>query len=141
MLEICIEAKVNMINGTVVESGCLLGDFHSVVFWIGEKCNFCNLLSRCGVKDIRHIEVHAAELLVHEPNFLSLLLLLESMKDINFQGFFLKFWQNWFEQEMKYYDLRSISLLNLLGLRRNYLTCGWSPQLNPFVKVAINWLQ
>lgn len=72
----------------MAESGCLCGDFHNVMFWTGEQCNFCKLLSVCGVKDIRHIEMHAAELLVHEPNFLSLSLLLESVKDINFQRFF-----------------------------------------------------
>lgn len=46
------------------------------------------LLNVCGVKDIRHIEMHAAELFVHEPNLLNLRLLLESVKDINFQEFF-----------------------------------------------------
>jgi esterase/lipase superfamily enzyme len=138
---ICIEEKVNVINEVVVESGCLLGGFHNAMFWIGEQCNFCKLLSFCGIKDIRHIEMHAAELLVHEPHFLSLWLLLESVKDINLQGVFLKSWQNWFEQEVKYYDLRPMSLLNLVELRRNYLTCVWSPQLNPFIKVAINSLQ
>jgi hypothetical protein len=31
VLEICIEAKVNVINEIVVESGCLLGGFHNAV--------------------------------------------------------------------------------------------------------------
>jgi hypothetical protein len=35
-----------------------------------------------GVKNIRYTEMHAAELSVHEPNFL------ESVKGVNFQGFF-----------------------------------------------------
>jgi hypothetical protein len=49
----------------------------------------------------------------------------------------IKFQQNWFEQEVKYYGLRSINLLIPFGIRKKYLIIGRSLLLYQFRRRVI----
>jgi hypothetical protein len=87
------------------ENGDLLADSHNILNrW---KNYYSHLLNVHRFSDVRQIEVHTAEYLV--PALLRLKLLLQSWKGPNRQVVMK------FKQEVKYYVLRSISLLILFG--------------------------
>jgi hypothetical protein len=79
------------------ENGDLLADFHVLSRW---KNYFSHLLIVHNVSDVRQIEIHTAEPLVSDPSHLEVEVAIAKLKSINLQVK-IKFWQNWFKQEVK----------------------------------------
>jgi hypothetical protein len=60
------------------------------------------------VSDVRQIEIHTAEPLVPDPSPFEVEIAAANLKSVNRQAV-IRFRHNNFKQEVKYYDLRSIT--------------------------------
>jgi hypothetical protein len=85
------------------ENGDLLADSHNI---LNRKNYFFHLLNVKRVSNVRQIEIHRSELLV--PDSSPFEVEISIAKVLNNQVA-IKFRQNLFKQEVKYYVLRSIS--------------------------------
>jgi hypothetical protein len=94
------------------------------------------VIERTGVSDISHIEIHTAEPTVPCLVLFKWKLLLQICKGIN-RCVIIKFRQDWFKKEVKYYGMRSINSLILFGIWKNCLINGRSILLCQFTIRAI----
>jgi hypothetical protein len=108
------------------EKGDLVADSCSIMArW---RNFFSQLLNAHDFDDVRQVEIHTPEPLVPEPNAFEFELLLNSYKFTNHQ-ILMKSQQNWLKQVAGQFAVRSIHLLILFGIRRNYLSSGRSTSL------------
>jgi len=75
-----------------------------------------------GVNDVRKTEIRTAEPLVPEPSAFEFAVATVKLKSQNHQVL-IKSQQNWLDQRVGQFALRSINLLSLFGIRRNCLSC------------------
>jgi hypothetical protein len=116
------------------ENGDLLADSHdNLSRW---KNDFCELLNVHMVSDVRQIEIHNAEPLVPGPSPFEVEIATAKLKNYK-SPCSDKFRQNWFQQEVKHYGLRSINSLILYDVRKNCLISGRSTLLYQFTRKAI----
>ena len=76
-----------------------------------------------GVNDVRLTEIHTTEPLVPEPSVFEFGLAIEELKVTNHQALF-KSHQNWLQQVVGQFAVRSINLLFLFAIKRNCLRSG-----------------
>jgi hypothetical protein len=75
------------------------------------------------VSEVRQVRVLTAEPLEPGPSHLEVEIAIAKLKSINHQVV-IKFQQNCFKEEVKYYCLRYTNSLTLFGIRKNFLISG-----------------
>jgi hypothetical protein len=88
------------------------------------------------VSDVRQIEIHTVEPLVPDPSPFEFGIAIAKLKSIYWQ-IVIKFRQNLFKQEAKYYGLRSINSLILFVIRKTCFISGRSLLFYQFTRRAI----
>jgi hypothetical protein len=108
------------------ENGDLLADSHNILSrW---KNYFSQLFNVHRISDVRQIKMHTAELLIPDHSPFNVEIAIAKL---------IKFRQNLFKQEVKYYVPRFTYSFILFGIRKNCLISGRSLVFYQFTSRAI----